>query len=127
MSPEGECKASVDSSTSENSTRWQNQSGKESSQNIRKILSPSSEASSTRSKRSRSRKESTHYQESDILESPQIYCRSNLGDKISDYEDLWTQENSGINTVVNKSSLLSSFRPDKTPDLVPEFRKFKNV
>ncbi len=22
-----------------------------------------------------------------------MYCRSNLGDKISDYEDLWTQEN----------------------------------
>lgn len=40
------------------------------------------------------RKESKHYQESDILESPSVYCRSNLGDKISDYEDLWTQENS---------------------------------
>ncbi|CRK92539.1 CLUMA_CG006082, isoform A [Clunio marinus] len=39
------------------------------------------------------RKESKHYQESDILESPSVYCRSNLGDKISDYEDLWTQEN----------------------------------
>ncbi|KAG5682213.1 hypothetical protein PVAND_011579 [Polypedilum vanderplanki] len=36
---------------------------------------------------------SSHYQESDILESPSVYCRSNLGDKISDYEDLWTQEN----------------------------------
>lgn len=51
---------------------------------------------SIRSKRSSHRKkESKHYQKSDILDSPAVYeyCRSNLGDKISDYEDLWTQEN----------------------------------
>lgn len=51
--------------------------------------------SSKRHNGSSRRKESKHYQESDILESPSVYeyCRSNLGDKISDYEDLWTQEN----------------------------------
>lgn len=33
---------------------------------------------------------SKHYQESDILDSPTVYYRSGLGDKISDYEDVWT-------------------------------------
>lgn len=90
------------------------------------MLSPNSEASSGRTKRSRARKESKHYQESDILESPQVYCRSNLGDKISDYEDLWTQENG--NTSFSKGPLLSSFRPTNAlnhrPDLLPEARKY---
>lgn len=55
---------------------------------------PFKHSESIRSKRHNGRrKESKHYQESDILESPSVYCRSNLGDKISDYEDLWTQEN----------------------------------
>lgn len=123
MSPEGECKVSVDTLSSQGSKRWQSQSSKESSQNVRKVLSPSSETSSTRSKRCRSRKESSHYQESDILESPQVYCRSNLGDKISDYEDLWTQDGGG-STVINKASLFSSFRPEQRPDLLPETREY---
>lgn len=57
-------------------------------------MNPFKNNESVRSKRHNGRrKESKHYQESDILESPSVYCRSNLGDKISDYEDLWTQEN----------------------------------
>lgn len=65
-------------------------------------------------------------QESDILESPQVYCRSNLGDKISDYEDLWTQDNV-VGTPLSKGPLMSSFRPDvahsKRPDVISETRK----
>lgn len=55
-----------------------------------------------------------------------MYCRSNLGDKISDYEDLWTQEN-GSGQLLSKGPLMSSFRPEnghtKRPDLLPETRK----
>uniref|UniRef100_A0A182K1U2 Protein sprint n=1 Tax=Anopheles christyi TaxID=43041 RepID=A0A182K1U2_9DIPT len=47
---------------------------------------------STRVSRRNKRKESKHYQESDILESPSVYCRSTLVDKISDYEDIWSQD-----------------------------------
>lgn len=63
-------------------------------------LNPFKAGESGRSKRHNGsrRKESKHYQESDILESPSVYCRSNLGDKISDYEDLWTQENNNSRT-----------------------------
>uniref|UniRef100_A0A182Q2Z6 Protein sprint n=1 Tax=Anopheles farauti TaxID=69004 RepID=A0A182Q2Z6_9DIPT len=51
-------------------------------------------ASTHRVSRRNKRKESKHYQESDILESPSVYCRSTLVDKISDYEDIWTQDGS---------------------------------
>lgn len=65
-------------------------------------------------------------QESDILESPQVYCRSNLGDKISDYEDLWTPEN-GNNQPTNKETIMSSFRSAtaqrRKPDASVETRK----
>lgn len=44
-------------------------------------------------------KESHHYQESDILDSPTIYYRSSVADKVSDYEDIWGPE------------LLSTFKP----------------
>jgi len=44
-------------------------------------------------------KESHHYQESDILESPTIYYRSSIADKVSDYEDIWGPE------------MLSTFKP----------------
>ncbi|XP_065095443.1 protein sprint isoform X3 [Ochlerotatus camptorhynchus] len=64
---------------------------------------------STRTSRRSKRKESKHYQESDILESPSVYCRSNLGDKISDYEDLWTQDSNG-NTTLIKVDKMSSFK-----------------
>lgn len=57
---------------------------------------------SVRSKRSSNRrKQSKHYHDSDILESPSVYCRSNLGDKISDYEDLWDPEKNNNNTGSN--------------------------
>ncbi|XP_031634715.1 protein sprint isoform X2 [Contarinia nasturtii] len=120
MSPEGECKTSADTLSSQGSKRWQSQSSKDSSQNNRKVVSPTSQAAGNRTKRGRVRKESTHYQKSDILESPQVYCRSNLGDKISDYEDLWTPENGGSNTSFNKGPALSSFRSEHRPDLLPE-------
>lgn len=53
------------------------------------ILSPTTPSGTSKSKRRRdreARKNSQHYQESDILES---YYRSSPGDKISDYEDIW--------------------------------------
>ncbi|KAG8236225.1 hypothetical protein J437_LFUL016623 [Ladona fulva] len=34
-------------------------------------------------------KESRHYRESDILDSPTVYYRSSMADKVSDYEDIW--------------------------------------
>ncbi|XP_055306963.1 protein sprint isoform X2 [Sitodiplosis mosellana] len=120
MSPEGECKTSADTLSSQGSKRWQSQSSKDSSQNNRKVVSPTSQVASNRTKRSRARKESKHYQESDILESPQVYCRSALGDKISDYEDLWSQENGGSNSSFGKGPALSSFRSEHRPDLLPE-------
>lgn len=110
--------------SSQGSNRWQNQSSKDSSQNTSKILSPNSETSSTRTKRHRARKESKHYQTSDILESPQVYCRSNLGDKISDYEDLWTPETAANQANQGKGPKLSSFRPEHPPDLLTETREF---
>lgn len=70
------------------------------------VLSPNSDGSNflspdtlsplsvTRTARHSKRRQkiSKHYQESDILDSPTVYYRSGLGDKISDYEDLWTNE-----------------------------------
>ncbi|XP_057329306.1 protein sprint isoform X2 [Microplitis mediator] len=53
------------------------------------LLSPTTPSSTNKSRRRRdreARKNSQHYQESDILES---YCRSSPADKISDYEDIW--------------------------------------
>lgn len=123
MSPEGECKTSGETLSSQGSKRWQSQSSKDSSQNNCKVLSPNSQTPGNRPKRSRARKESKHYQESDILESPQVYCRSNLGDKISDYEDLWTPEHGGNNISFNKGPALSSFRSEHRPDLLPTTRK----
>lgn len=61
------------------------------------------------------------------MESPQVYCRSNLGDKISDYEDLWTQENGNNNQSTNKETIMSSFRSTtaqrRKPDVSAESRK----
>ncbi|XP_067011563.2 protein sprint [Anabrus simplex] len=44
-------------------------------------------------------KESHHYRESDILDSPTVYYRSSVADKVSDYEDIWGPE------------VLSTFKP----------------
>ncbi|XP_044581676.1 protein sprint isoform X2 [Cotesia glomerata] len=55
--------------------------------NLLSPTTPSSTTSKSRRRRDReARKNSQHYQESDILES---YCRSSPADKISDYEDIW--------------------------------------
>lgn len=53
------------------------------------MLSPNTPSNTNKSKRRRdreNRKNSQHYQESDILDS---YYRSSPADKISDYEDIW--------------------------------------
>ncbi|XP_031341576.1 protein sprint isoform X3 [Photinus pyralis] len=102
MSPEGQCNSTM--SSTDNSLRRgpdHNMSPNES------VLSPNSDPSSllspdtlsplsvtktARHSRRTKHKISKHYQESDILDSPTVYYRSAVGDKISDYEDLWTNE-----------------------------------
>lgn len=133
LSPEGECKDTLSSQgSSSNDGRWP-------AAGSRKVLaSPltplSSTASSTastsggKSRKSRAGKESHHYKESDILESPPPqYCASALSDKISDYEDVWSHDPS------DRASLLTSFRPaldtlggvvNRRPDLLAETRKW---
>ncbi|XP_055904339.1 protein sprint isoform X2 [Eupeodes corollae] len=121
LSPEGECKDTLSSQGSSNN-RWNSQSSKDSNQSQKKMLSPSSTTGSSsngKHRKLKQRKESKHYKECDILESQQIYCRSALGDKISDYEDLWSQDPS------ERAGLLSTFRPPdgtqgKRPDLLAE-------
>lgn len=62
LSPEGECKQTVDTLSSQGSKRWQSQSSKD-SLNHRKLLSPNSVDTPTgRVRRSKARKESKHYQ-----------------------------------------------------------------
>lgn len=58
-------------------------------------------------------KESQHYREFDILsETPNVYYRSELGDKQSDYEDVWVGES------------LKTFKPDvKKPDLLEKLSR----
>uniref|UniRef100_A0A1B6C8N4 Protein sprint n=1 Tax=Clastoptera arizonana TaxID=38151 RepID=A0A1B6C8N4_9HEMI len=58
------------------------------------VLSPISDTASSRPvhRRSKRHKQSRHYQESDILESPTVYYRSSVADKVSDYEDIWGPE-----------------------------------
>lgn len=65
------------------------------------VLSPVSDTGPSRPvhRRSKRHKESRHYQESDILESPTVYYRSSVADKVSDYEDIWGPES------------LSTFKP----------------
>ncbi|XP_037812927.1 protein sprint isoform X2 [Lucilia sericata] len=122
LSPEGECKDTLSSQGSSTGSRhWQSHSSKDSTNSQRKILSPCTPTGnvSGKSRKSKLRKESKHYQESDILESPEIYCRSTLHDKISDYEDLWSHDPS------DRTGLLTSFKPPdgqqgKRPDLLAE-------
>ncbi|XP_023296591.2 protein sprint isoform X3 [Lucilia cuprina] len=122
LSPEGECKDTLSSQGSSTGSRhWQSHSSKDSNNSQRKILSPCTPTGnvSGKSRKSKLRKESKHYQESDILESPEIYCRSTLHDKISDYEDLWSHDPS------DRTGLLTSFKPPdgqqgKRPDLLAE-------
>ncbi|KAL1138494.1 hypothetical protein AAG570_008557, partial [Ranatra chinensis] len=73
----------------------------------RNILSPVSDSKPPH-RRSKRHKESRHYQESDILESPTVYCRSSVADKVSDYEDIWGTES------------LSTFKPRSSPFISPD-------
>ncbi|KAH8265165.1 hypothetical protein KR044_010618, partial [Drosophila immigrans] len=144
LSPEGECKDTLSSqgTSSSNDSRWQthSQSSRDSTHSQRKILSPltpsgaaaaagllatNGNGNGSKSRKSRIRnKESKHYQESDILESPPAqYCASALSDKISDYEDVWSHDPS------DRASLLTSFKPglethagvlNRRPDLLAE-------
>ncbi|KAJ1528711.1 hypothetical protein ONE63_007104 [Megalurothrips usitatus] len=76
----------------------------------------------------RTRKESNHYQESDILESPPIYYHT-LADKQSDYEDIWVQEMSTFKPAGSAGSAQGSAgrppsrtspfsSPERQPDLL---------
>lgn len=74
-------------------------------------------------------------QESDILESPSVYYRSSLGDKVSDYEDIWGPDHTSGRSNP-PSSACSTFKPiqnrqdrdalgsgmliSKRPDLLPD-------
>ncbi|XP_061718346.1 protein sprint isoform X4 [Cydia pomonella] len=107
-----------------------------------KVLSPNSNTTSTtpsgRSRRSKHsmRKESRHYQESDILESPGVYYRSSLMDKVSDYEDIWGPESntcSSFKPLKSESDnnvhngLMKSKRPDLLPDTLPKLNAAKST
>ncbi|CAB0015901.1 unnamed protein product [Nesidiocoris tenuis] len=71
------------------------------------VLSPVSDSKPPH-RRSKRHKESRHYQESDILESPDVYYRSSVADKVSDYEDIWGPES------------LTTFKPRSSPFTSPE-------
>ncbi|KAF9420775.1 hypothetical protein HW555_003123, partial [Spodoptera exigua] len=107
-----------------------------------KVMSPNTNTASTtpsgRSRRSKHshRKESRHYQESDILESPGVYCRSSLMDKVSDYEDIWGPESNSCSTFKplkpeNENNihngLMKSKRPDLLPDTLPKLNAAKST
>ncbi|CAK1582869.1 unnamed protein product [Parnassius mnemosyne] len=107
-----------------------------------KILSPNTNTTSTtpsgRSRRSKHslRKESRHYQESDILESPGVYYRSSLLDKVSDYEDIWGPEGNNCSTFKPLKSendnnlnngIMKSKRPDLLPDTLPKLNTAKST
>lgn len=96
------------------------------------IMSPISDTggvirSGRRNKRNRV-KHSRHYRESDILETPSVYHRSNFADKFSDYEDVWGPDSS-LSTFKTPSSSQSNCGtykinapelPEDTPSNVPE-------
>ncbi|XP_016942243.2 protein sprint isoform X4 [Drosophila suzukii] len=129
LSPEGECKDTLSSQgSSSNDGRWPPTARKLLTTSPLTPLTPSggggSSSSGGKSRKSRAGKESQHYKESDILESPPLqYCASALSDKISDYEDVWSHDPS------DRASLLTSFRPaldsvggvmNRRPDLLAE-------
>ncbi|XP_037969826.2 protein sprint isoform X9 [Plutella xylostella] len=76
--------------------------------------------------------------ESDILESPGVYYRSSLMDKVSDYEDIWGPESNNCSTFKplrseNNSEnnlsngLMKSKRPDLLPDTLPKLNAAKST
>ncbi|XP_050668791.1 protein sprint isoform X5 [Leptidea sinapis] len=110
--------------------------------NKEKVLSPNMSTTSTtpsgRPRRSKHslRKESRHYQESDILESPGVYYRSSLMDKVSDYEDIWGPEGNNCSSfkptkadsdIVSNNGLMKSKRPDLLPDTLPKLTTAKST
>lgn len=115
MSPEGQCTSTV---SSRGSLRHNNPNQILSPNSVlspcsdpASIISPDtlSPLSVTKTARHSKRKQkmSKHYQESDIVDSPtMLYYKSGLGDKISDYEDVWTNEQS-INKSKNRNNLAS--------------------
>lgn len=65
------------------------------------------------------------FQESDILESPGVYYRSSLVDKVSDYEDIWGPESNNCSTfkpmkTENDNNISNGFMKSKRPDLLPD-------
>ncbi|XP_038212786.1 protein sprint isoform X8 [Zerene cesonia] len=75
-------------------------------------------------------------QESDILESPGVYYRSSLIDKVSDYEDIWGPEGNNCTTFKPLKSetdnnvnngLMKSKRPDLLPDTLPKLNNAKST
>ncbi|XP_053608356.1 protein sprint isoform X10 [Plodia interpunctella] len=63
--------------------------------------------------------------ESDILESPGVYYRSSLMDKVSDYEDIWGPESNNCSTFKplkseNDNNINNGFMKSKRPDLLPD-------
>ncbi|KAL0828890.1 hypothetical protein ABMA28_003795 [Loxostege sticticalis] len=75
-------------------------------------------------------------QESDILESPGVYYRSSLMDKVSDYEDIWGPESNNCSTFkplktendnnIN-NGLMKSKKPDLLPDTLPKMNNAKST
>ncbi|XP_028169737.1 protein sprint isoform X7 [Ostrinia furnacalis] len=75
-------------------------------------------------------------QESDILESPGVYYRSSLMDKVSDYEDIWGPESNNCSTFkplkpdndnnIN-NGLMKSKKPDLLPDTLPKMTNAKST
>lgn len=99
MSPEGQCISTISSRGSRTSLTRSSlkqlalHGSVTSPQSLTPdTLSPISVSESARHSKRHKYKISKHYQESDIVDSPTVYYRSGLGDKISDYEDLWTNE-----------------------------------
>ncbi|XP_063385318.1 protein sprint isoform X6 [Cydia fagiglandana] len=75
-------------------------------------------------------------QESDILESPGVYYRSSLMDKVSDYEDIWGPESNNCSSFKPLKSesdnnvhngLMKSKRPDLLPDTLPKLNAAKST
>lgn len=119
LSPEGECKDTISSHGSSSGSQRQATSHTQPLICNESKSKPLAGLLMAKGRKSKARKESKHYQESDILESPEIYCRSTLHDKISDYEDLWSHD------VNDRVGLLTSFKPTeehnhKRPDLLAE-------
>ncbi|XP_075977177.1 src homology 2 domain-containing protein sprint isoform X7 [Anticarsia gemmatalis] len=80
--------------------------------------------------------DSNESQESDILESPGVYCRSSLMDKVSDYEDIWGPESNSCSTFKplkpeNENNIhngmMKSKRPDLLPDTLPKLNAAKST